>query len=79
VTAVVQQDDIAAADLPGGVALDPFGGCHLPVITSHGPHHGCEPHLARDVEHSRTAGAKWRTEEFGMRAYIVSQHLLAIA
>src|SRR5512146_1958455 len=63
VAAVVEQDDVAAADLLVGFALDGFIGFGAPVVTRHVPHDRGEAEGTRGREGSGATAAEGRTEE----------------
>ena len=65
VTAVVEKDYVAAADVVGDLALDCGGGWGVPVVAGDVPHDGFEAEFAGDAENGGAASAEGWAEEIG--------------
>ncbi len=68
VASIVEEDDIAAANLPGDLAFDYGGRRGVPVIAGDVPHDRFEVEFAGYAENGGAASAEGRTEEIGMLA-----------
>src|SRR5208283_1614485 len=62
ISAIVQQDYIAAAHLPCDLLFDHRGGRSTPVVAGYVPHHGFESKFTRDPEGCRASSSKGRTK-----------------
>src|SRR5271157_6272248 len=78
VSTVVQQDDIASANLPLGVIDNFFGGLGLPVVAGDVPHDGIEAKSAHGAQRCRTAPAEGRPKELWLNAGRVEDRLLRL-
>src|SRR5580693_6323856 len=63
VSAVVQQDHVAAANLFDDLALDCRGGRRIPVVAGYVPHDRLQAKFAGDAQHGGAASAEGRAEE----------------
>ncbi len=68
VTAIVEKDYVAAANLAGHFSLDYGGWRRVPVVAGDVPHDWFEAEFAGDAEHGGTASAEGRAEEIGVFA-----------
>src|ERR1700675_1458253 len=66
--AIVQEDDIAAADLPRDSPFDHGGGRSIPVIAGHVPHYCLQSELTRDPERCGSSSPKRWTKQIRMLA-----------
>src|SRR5208282_4067535 len=78
ISAIMQQDYVAAAHLAHNFLLDNRGGRSIPVISGHIPHHRPQGQFTRDPERRWTSSTKWRTKQIRMLADRVLQSLAAI-
>src|ERR1035441_6171355 len=73
VAAVMEQDDVATANLPAHLALDHGGRWRVPVVAGHIPHNRFEPQLASHPQHRGPSSAERWAEEIGMLSDCVLQ------
>src|SRR5204862_158438 len=68
VSAIMQQNYIAAAHLTGDFCFDYIGGRRIPVVAGDIPHHGAQAKFARNPQSRGTPSSKWWTKEVRMRS-----------
>src|SRR5580704_5894432 len=78
VAAVVEQDDVAAANLSSHFPLDLGGVRGIPVVTGDVPHYRFQAEFTRDAKNRRAAATEGRTEEVRLLADRVVQSGAAI-
>src|SRR5579863_10497107 len=77
-TAIMQQNHIASANLLAYFSFYVFRWFSFPIPASHIPHHRLQTKGARNFQSARPTSSKWRPKKPGMFSHGVRQGLLTI-
>lgn len=75
---VMEQDYVAATDLPRHLSFDYCRRWRVPVVASHVPHDGLQAEFVGDAQHRGTATSKGWAKEIGMIARRILQRGLTV-